>query len=170
MEKIIHGDLIDIYGVGVLITGESAVGKSETALDLVQRGHRLTADDAVLLRKINDKVVGAAPPLTRHLMEIRGIGIIDIRELYGVGALKLEQDVDLIVELEDWVADKDYTPKNETMYENILGVNIPKLTIPIKPGRNIPSILEVAASNFRLRHLGYNAMEELQRRIKEEKK
>ena len=166
MEKIVHGDLVDIFGVGVLIVGESAIGKSETALDLIQRGHRLTADDAVVLMKKDDKIVGTAPPLTRHMMEIRGIGIIDIRALYGVAALKLEQDVDLIVSLEEWSPEKDYTPKKEPEYETVFGIQIEKLTIPIRPGRNIPSILEVAASNFRLCHLGYNAMTELQKRLK----
>lgn len=168
MEKIIHGDLVDIFGVGVLITGDSAIGKSETALDLIQRGHRLTADDAVVLMKKDGKIVGTAPPLTRHLMEIRGIGIIDIRALYGVAALKLEQDVDLIVRLEEWIPDKDYGPAEEKQYETIFDINIEKLTIPIRHGRNIPSILEVAASNFRLCHLGYDAMKELKRRLKDE--
>lgn len=165
MEKLVHGDLVDIFGVGVMIVGDSAIGKSEAALDLIQRGHRLTADDAVIITLKDDKLVGTAPALTRHLMEIRGIGVINIKELYGVSALKLEQDVDLIVSLEEWDPDKDYNSMGEVIYETILGVKVPKLTIPIRPGRNIPSILEVAASNFRLTHLGYDAASELKQRL-----
>lgn len=158
-----HGVLIEIYGEGVLIMGESGVGKSETAIELVKRGHRLVADDAVEIKRVStSSLVGSSPANIRHFLELRGIGIINIRKLFGVGAVKMSTQVDLVVELEQWNPEKIYDRMGvDTEYTNILGVDVPSLTIPIKPGRNTAVIMEVAAMNNRQKKMGYNAAQEL---------
>lgn len=158
-----HGVLIEVYGEGMLITGESGVGKSETAIELVKRGHRLVADDAVEIRKVsNISLVGTSPENIRHFLELRGIGIINARRLFGIGAVKVTEKIDLIVELELWDAEKIYDRMGtDDEYISILGVNIPSVTIPVKPGRNLAVILEVAAMNNRQKKMGYNAAHEL---------
>lgn len=158
-----HGVLIEIYGEGVLIVGDSGVGKSETAIELVKRGHRLVADDAVEIRKVsNISLVGTSPDNIRHFLELRGIGIINARRLFGMGAIKVTEKIDLIVEMEIWNPDKIYDRMGvDNEYTSILGVNVPSITIPVKPGRNLAVILEVAAMNNREKKLGYNAAAEL---------
>jgi len=162
-----HGVLIEIYGEGVFITGESGVGKSETAIELVKRGHRLVADDAVEIRKVsNISLVGSSPDNIRHFLELRGIGIINARRLFGIGAVKMTEKIDLVVELEQWDSEKIYDRMGvDTEFVNILGVKIPSLTIPVKPGRNLAVILEVAAMNNRQKKMGYNAARELLNRL-----
>lgn len=165
---IVHGVLVEVYGLGVLIIGESGVGKSETALELIKRGHRLIADDVVEIRKVEDELRGQSPEVVRYFMEIRGIGILDIERLYGVGAIKREEFIDLVIELEFWDEEKEYDRLGlEEVYIELLGEKIPKLTIPVRPGRNTAMIVEVAARNARQKMLGYNAAEELSRRIRE---
>lgn len=158
-----HGVLIEIYGEGIFITGESGVGKSECAIELVKRGHRLVADDAVELRKVsNTNLVGTSPENIRHFLELRGIGIINVRRLFGMGSVKLQQEIDMIIELEPWDSAKTYDRMGvDEQYANILGVKIPSMTIPVKPGRNTAVIMEVAAMNSRQKKMGYNATEEL---------
>ena len=158
-----HGVLIEVYGEGVLIVGESGVGKSETAIELVKRGHRLVADDAVEIRKVSSiSLVGSSPDNIRHFLELRGIGIINIRRLFGIGSVKVTEKIDLIVELEPWEKDKIYDRMGlDNEFTTILGVKIPSLTIPIKPGRNLAVILEVAAMNNRQKKMGYNAAQDL---------
>ncbi len=158
-----HGVLIEIYGEGVFITGESGVGKSETAIELVKRGHRLVADDAVEIRKIsNDSLMGSSPDNIRHFLELRGIGIINARRLFGIGAVKNTEKIELVVEMELWNPEKIYDRMGvDTQYVSILGVKVPSLTIPVKPGRNLAVILEVAAMNNRQKKMGYNAATEL---------
>ena len=158
-----HGVLIEIYGEGVFITGESGVGKSETAIELVKRGHRLVADDAVEIRKVsNISLVGSSPDNIRHFLELRGIGIINSRRLFGIGAVKNTEKIELIVEMEQWNPEKIYDRMGvDTQFATILGVKIPMLTIPVKPGRNLAVILEVAAMNNRQKKMGYNAAAEL---------
>ena len=158
-----HGVLIEVYGEGVLIVGESGVGKSETAIELVKRGHRLVADDAVEIRRVSSiSLVGSSPDNIRHFLELRGIGIINIRRLFGIGSVKVTEKIDLIVELEPWERDKIYDRMGiDNEYTTILGVKIPSLTIPIKPGRNLAVILEVAAMNNRQKKMGYNAAQDL---------
>lgn len=162
-----HGVLIEIYGEGVFITGESGVGKSETAIELVKRGHRLVADDAVEIRKVsNISLVGSSPDNIRHFLELRGIGIINARRLFGIGAVKMTEKIDLVVELEQWNPEKIYDRMGvDTEYVSLLGVKIPSLTIPVKPGRNLAVILEVAAMNNRQKKMGYNAAAELLNRL-----
>lgn len=162
-----HGVLIEIYGEGVFITGESGVGKSETAIELVKCGHRLVADDAVEIRKVsNISLVGSSPDNIRHFLELRGIGIINARRLFGIGAVKMTEKIDLVVELEQWNSEKIYDRMGvDTEFVNILGVKIPSLTIPVKPGRNLAVILEVAAMNNRQKKMGYNAARELLNRL-----
>ena len=158
-----HGVLIEVYGEGMLIVGESGVGKSETAIELVKRGHRLVADDAVEIRKTSSRtLVGQSPDNIRHFLELRGIGIINTRRLFGMGAVKISEKIDLIVELEPWDSKKIYDRMGvDNEYTSILGIKIPSLTIPIKPGRNLAVILEVAAMNNRHKKMGYNAATEL---------
>ena len=158
-----HGVLIEVYGEGILIVGESGVGKSETAIELVKRGHRLVADDAVEIRKTSNRtLVGSSPDNIRHFLELRGIGIINTRRLFGMGSVKVSEKIDLIVELEPWDSTKIYDRMGvDSEYTAILGVKIPSLTIPIKPGRNLAVILEVAAMNNRQKKMGYNAASEL---------
>lgn len=162
-----HGVLIEIYGEGVFITGESGVGKSETAIELVKRGHRLVADDAVEIRKVsNISLVGSSPDNIRHFLELRGIGIINARRLFGIGAVKMTEKIDLVIELEQWNPEKIYDRMGvDTEYVTLLGVKIPSLTIPVKPGRNLAVILEVAAMNNRQKKMGYNAAAELLNRL-----
>ena len=158
-----HGVLVEVYGEGILIVGESGVGKSETAIELVKRGHRLVADDAVEIRKTSNRtLVGSSPDNIRHFLELRGIGIINTRRLFGMGAVKVSEKIDLIVELEPWDSTKIYDRMGvDNEYTTILGIKIPSLTIPIKPGRNLAVILEVAAMNNRQKKMGYNAAAEL---------
>ena len=162
-----HGVLIEIYGEGVFITGESGVGKSETAIELVKRGHRLVADDAVEIRKVsNISLVGSSPDNIRHFLELRGIGIINARRLFGIGAVKMTEKLDLVVELEQWNSEKMYDRMGvDTEFVSLLGVKVPSLTIPVKPGRNLAVILEVAAMNNRQKKMGYNAAAELLHRL-----
>ena len=164
-----HGVLVDVYGVGVLITGSSGAGKSETALELVKRGHQLVADDAVEIRRMADNtLVGECPEMIRHLMEIRGIGIIDIRAMFGVGAVALSKSIDLVIHLEQWVEGKEYDRLGlDENYITILGVRVPQQLTPVRPGRNLAIIIEVAARNHSLKRMGYNAAYELDQRMKE---
>ncbi|WP_164668122.1 HPr(Ser) kinase/phosphatase [Virgibacillus doumboii] len=163
----IHGVLVDIYGVGVLITGQSGVGKSETALELVKRGHRLVADDSVEIRQEDyDSLIGNPPPLIEHLLEIRGLGIINVMTLFGAGAVRSHKKITLIINLELWDQKKQYDRlglDEETM--KIMDVSLPKATIPVRPGRNLAVIIEVAAMNFRLKRMGVNAAEEFSERL-----
>lgn len=158
-----HGVLIEIYGEGVFITGESGVGKSETAIELVKRGHRLVADDAVEIRKVsNDTLIGSSPDNIRHFLELRGIGIINARRLFGIGAVKNRENIELIVEMEQWNPEKIYDRMGvDTQFVTLLGVKVPSLTIPVRPGRNLAVILEVAAMNNRQKKMGYNAANDL---------
>ncbi len=158
-----HGCMVDVYGVGLLITGDSGVGKSEAALELVKRGHRLVADDVVDIKRVaQDRTVGEAPAMIRHYMEIRGVGIIDIATMYGIGAVIQSKSIDMVVHLELWDGTKEYDRLGLTdEYVQILDVSIPRLTIPIRPGRNLAIVLEVAARNLRLKQGGYNAAKEL---------
>lgn len=164
----VHGVLVDIYGVGVLITGQSGVGKSETALELVKRGHRLVADDSVEIRQEDyDRLIGSSPPLIEHLLEIRGLGILNIMTLFGAGAVKNYKRISFIVNLEEWNDKKQYERlgiDEETM--KIMDVQIPRVTIPVKPGRNLAVIIEVAAMNFRLKRMGVNAAENFSEQLK----
>lgn len=167
-KKSVHGVLIEVYGLGVLLMGSSGIGKSETALDLVTRGHRLVSDDVVELTRVNRTIEGESPELTRHFMEIRGVGILDIERLYGVGSVKQSQELDLVIELEGWESGKTYDRLGfEETYTEVLGVNIPTITIPMKPGRNIAMIIEVATRNLIQKKLGYNAAIELNKRVLE---
>lgn len=165
----IHGGLLEVFGMGVLIIGKSSIGKSETALELVGRGHRLVADDAVDIRKIDNKLFGESPKNIRHFLEIRGLGILDINRLYGVGAVKISTEIDFVIELEKWNDEKEYDRLGlDDNYKKILDVEIPHINVPVKPGRNIALIVEVAARNIRQKMYGYNAAVELNRRILEE--
>ena len=162
-----HGVLIEIYGEGVMIMGESGVGKSETAVELVKRGHRLIADDAVEIRKAsNITLVGSSPDNIRHFLELRGIGIVNARQLFGIGAVKMSEKIDMVVEMEQWNPEKTYDRMGvDTHYMTILGVKVPLLNIPVKPGRNLAVILEVAAMNNRQKKMGYNAAKDLLRQL-----
>lgn len=165
----IHGGLLEVFGMGILILGKSSIGKSETALELIGCGHRLVADDAVDIRKIDNKLYGESPENIRHFLEIRGLGILDIQRLYGVGAIKKSTEIDFIIELENWKDDKEYDRLGlDDKYKTILGMELPYIVIPVKPGRNIALIVEVAARNMRQKMYGYNAAEELSKRIMEE--
>ncbi len=162
-----HGVLIEVYGEGILILGDSGVGKSETAIELVKRGHRLIADDAVEIKRVSSKtLVGSAPEIIRHFVELRGIGIIDVKRLFGMAAVKMTEKVDLIVNLEPWKEGKIYDRLGEdTEYTRILGIDVPSLTVPVRPGRNLAIIIEVAAMNDRNKRMGYNATHELTERL-----
>ena len=162
-----HGVLVEVYGEGVLLLGNSGVGKSETAIELVKRGHRLIADDSVEIKRVSSKtLVGTAPEIIRHYIELRGIGIVDVRRLFGMGSVKLTEKIDLVVHLEPWSEDVVYDRMGmETEYTSILGINVPSVTIPVKPGRNLAIIVEVAAMNNRQKKLGYNAAAELDAKI-----
>ena len=158
-----HGVLVEVYGEGLLLIGDSGIGKSETALELIKRGHRLIADDAVEVKRISrDTLVGCAPELIRYYMELRGIGVINVRHLYGMGAVKPETNIDLVVSMEPWEDGKAYDRlglTNETA--SFLGVSLPQVTIPVRPGRNLAVIMELAAMNNRQKKMGYNAAEAL---------
>ncbi len=157
-----HGVLMDISGVGILITGHSGVGKSETAMELIKRGHRLVADDSVIIKRVADSLVGTSPEMIRYFMELRGIGIINIKNMYGSGSILNEKEIELVMELENWEEGKVYDRLGEgTLYETILGVKVMKHIVPVKPGRNLSIIIEVAARNFRLKSMGYDAAQEL---------
>lgn len=163
----IHGVLVEVYGEGILIIGDSGVGKSETALEIVKRGHRLIADDLVEIRKVSDTtLLGMAPEIIRYLIEIRGVGVLDIKELYGVSSVKLQEKIDLVLKLEYWDDTKVYERfglANEST--EILGIEVPSITIPVRPGRNLAVIVEVAAINFRQKSMGYDAAEALAKRV-----
>ncbi len=156
-----HGVLVEVYGVGIFIRGSSGIGKSESALDLIKRGHRLVADDAVIIKKVmRDTLVGTSPEISRHYMEVRGIGIIDVSTLFGAGAIRKEQSIDFILNLEAWDENKNYDRLGlKDDEEEILNVVLPSVTIPVRPGRNLAMVMEVAAMNFRLKNMGYNAAE-----------
>ncbi len=165
--KTIHGVLVEVYGIGVLIIGDSGVGKSETALELIDRGHRLISDDTVKLRNISDTYLigsGENPTLAHH-MEVRGLGILNLANLFGVGSIRDKKQVQLMVHLEEWDSSKNYDRIGEEMNENILGIEIPKLVIPVKPGRNVPIIIETAARNERLKKLGYYSAKEFDQSV-----
>jgi len=163
----VHGVLVDVYGEGVLITGESGIGKSEAALELIRRGHRLVTDDAVEIRKVSDEtLVGSAPDITKHFIELRGIGIVDVKTLYGVSSVKDTQSIDLVIRLEDWDKEKEYDRLGlEEEYTEYLGIKVVCHNIPIRPGRNLAIICESAAVNHRQTKMGYNAAQELYRRV-----
>ncbi len=157
-----HGVLMDVFGSGILLTGNSGVGKSETAMELIKRGHRLVADDSVVVKRVENKLLGTAPERIRFFMELRGIGIINVKNMYGAGAVLEEKEVEFVMEMERWQRDKEYDRigglENK---EEILGVKIPKLTVPVSPGRNLAILIEVAARNYRLKGMGYDAAQEL---------
>jgi len=163
----VHGVLVDVYGEGVLITGESGIGKSEAALELVKRGHRLVSDDVVEIRKVSDDtLIGTAPDITRHLIELRGIGIVDVKMLFGVSSVRETQNIDLVIRLEEWDKDRDYDRIGlEEEYTEYLGNKVVCHSIPIRPGRNLAIICESAAVNFRQKKMGYNAAQELYSRV-----
>ena len=162
-----HGVLVEVFGEGILLLGESGVGKSETAMELVKRGHRLIADDAVEIKKVSSKsLVGSAPENIRHFIELRGIGIINASRLFGAGAVKLTEKIDLVIKMEPWDVNKVYDRMGlENQTHEILDLKIPSLTIPVKPGRNLAVIIEVAAMNNRQKKLGYNAAEDLLKKL-----
>lgn len=165
----IHGVLVDVYGEGLLITGESGIGKSEAALELVRRGHRLVADDVVEIRKINEHTLrGSAPGVLRHLIELRGIGIIDVKSLFGVECVKDSQNIDLVIRLQEWKPDQEYDRLGlHDEHMDILGKEVVCHSLPIRPGRNLAVICETAAVNHRQKKMGYNAVEELYRRMED---
>jgi HPr kinase/phosphorylase len=163
----IHGVLVDVYGVGVLIMGESGIGKSEAALELIKRGHRLVSDDVVEIRKVSDEtLVGSAPDITKHFIELRGIGIVDVKNLFGVLSVRETQNIDLVITLEDWDRDKEYDRLGlEEQHTEFLGKKVVCHQLPIRPGRNLAIIVETAAINHRQKSMGYNAAQELYRRV-----
>ena len=161
-----HGVLIEVYGEGILMLGDSGIGKSETAIELVKRGHRLIADDAVEIKKVSNKtLVGAAPELIRHYVELRGIGLVDVRRSFGMGAVKLTEKIDLVVNLELWQQGKMYERLGlDDEYEEILGLKIPSIVLPVKPGRNLAVVIEIAAMNNRQKKMGYNTAAEFNKK------
>jgi HPr kinase/phosphorylase len=170
--RVGHGVLVEVHGEGVLLLGDSGVGKSETAVELVKRGHRLVADDAVEVKRVSDKsLLGSAPDIIRHFIELRGIGIVDVKNVFGVGAVKNMEKIDLIINLEIWQDKKQYDRLGlATEYTELLGIKVPSLTIPVKPGRNLAVVIEVAAINHRQKRMGYNAAEALNERLMSEMK
>lgn len=162
-----HGVMVEVYGIGILILGDSGIGKSETAIELIKRGHRLIADDAVEIRRVSSKtLVARAPDLIRHYIELRGIGIVDIRRLFGIGSVKETEKIELVVKLEPWVEGKIYDRmglKNEMT--EIMGIEIPTVVVPVRPGRNLAVIIEIAAMNQRQKSMGYNTAEEFNKRL-----
>lgn len=162
-----HGVLVEVYGEGLLLLGDSGVGKSETAIELVKRGHRLIADDAVEIKRVSaTTLVGEAPAIIRHYVELRGIGIVDVRRLFGMGAVKNSERIDLVINLEPWVQGKMYDRLGlDSQTVEILGIEVPGITIPVKPGRNLAIILEIAAMNNRQKKMGYNTAEEFNRKL-----
>lgn len=165
----IHGVLVDVFGEGVLIMGESGIGKSEAALELIKRGHRLVTDDVVEIRKVSDDtLIGNAPDITKHFIELRGIGIIDVKALFGVESVKDTQQIDMVIKLEDWDKDKDYDRLGlQEEYTEFLGNKVVCHSLPVRPGRNLAIIVETAAVNHRQKKMGYNAAQELYRRVQE---
>ena len=165
----IHGVLVDVYGVGVLMMGESGIGKSEAALELINRGHRLVTDDVVEIRKVSDDtLVGKAPDITRHFIELRGIGIVDVKSLFGVQSVRETQTIDLVINMEEWDKNREYDRLGlKEEYTEFLGNKVVCHSIPIRPGRNLAIIVESAAVNHRQKQMGYNAAEELYRRVRE---
>ena len=165
-----HGVLVEVYGEGVLLLGDSGVGKSETAIELLKRGHRLIADDAVEIKRVSDKtLLGTAPELIRHYIELRGIGIVDVRRLFGMGSVKETERIDLVINLETWDSEKMYDRFGlDEEKVNILGIDIPAITIPVHPGRNLAVVLEIAAMNHRQKKMGYNTAEEFNKRLMEQ--
>lgn len=163
----IHGVLVEVYGVGVLIMGESGIGKSEAALELIKRGHRLVSDDVVEIRKVSDEtLVGSAPDITRHFIELRGIGIVDVKALFGVQSVRETQNIDLVITLEDWNREKEYDRMGlEEQHTEFLGNKVVCHQLPIRPGRNLAVIVETAAINHRQKKMGYNAAQELYKRV-----
>ncbi len=163
----VHGVLVDVFGEGVLITGESGIGKSEAALELIKRGHRLVSDDAVEIRKVSDDtLIGSAPDITKHFIELRGIGIVDVKTLFGVSSVKDTQSIDLVIKLEEWHKDKEYDRLGlEEEYTEYLGKQVVCHNIPIRPGRNLAVICESAAVNYRQKKMGYNAAQEFYKRV-----
>ena len=162
-----HGGFVEVYGEGILLLGDSGVGKSETAIELVKRGHRLIADDAVEIKRVSDKtLVGSAPEIIRHYVELRGIGIIDVRRIFGMGAVKETEKINLVIQLENWVEGKVYDRLGmEEEKINILGIEVPCITVPVRPGRNLAIILEIAAMNNRQKRMGYNTAEEFNKKL-----
>lgn len=157
-----HGVLMEVFGVGILLTGKSGVGKSETAMELIKRGHRLIADDNVIIKEIANELYGTAPDIIRYFMELRGIGIINVKSMYGSGSVLDEKNIQLVIQLENWQQGKEYDRIGDEMSTtSYLGIKIPKLTIPVSPGRNLAIIIEIAARNYRLKSMGYDASEEL---------
>ena len=164
-----HGVFVEVYGEGILILGDSGIGKSETAIELVKRGHRLVADDAVEIKRVSSKtLVGTAPELIRHYIELRGIGIVDVRRIFGMGSVRETERIDLVIKLEHWDPEKMYDRFGlEEEYEDLLGINIPAITVPVHPGRNLAVIIEIAAMNHRQKKMGYNTAEEFNNRLME---
>jgi HPr kinase/phosphorylase len=162
-----HGVMVEVYGIGILILGDSGIGKSETAIELIKRGHRLIADDAVEIRRVSSKtLVAKAPDLIKHYIELRGIGIVDVRSLFGIGSVKETEKIELVIKLEPWVEGKMYDRmglSNEMM--EIMGIELPSVTIPVRPGRNLAVIIEIAAMNHRQKKMGYNTAEEFNRKL-----
>ena len=165
-----HGVMVEVYGEGILILGDSGIGKSETAIELVKRGHRLIADDAVEIKRVSAKtLVGTAPDLIRYYIELRGIGIVDVRRLFGMGSVKATERIDLVINLENWDSEKTYDRFGlDDEKVNILGIDIPSITIPVHPGRNLAVVLEIAAMNHRQKKMGYNTAEEFNKRLMEQ--
>ncbi len=163
----LHGVLVEVYGEGILLLGDSGMGKSETAIELVKRGHRLIADDSVDIKRVSAKtLVGSAPEIIRHYVEMRGIGIVDIRRIFGMGAVKLSEKIDLIINIEDWEKGKVYERLGLVdTYTDILGIKIPSITVPVTPGRNLAVIIEIAAMNHRQKKMGYNTAEEFNKKL-----
>jgi len=166
-ETLVHGVLVDVYGIGILMTGSSGIGKSETALELLKRGHRMVADDAVEIRQVSeDQLVGSAPPLLQHLLEIRGLGVLNAMTLFGAGAIRTHKKIEMMVELEAWQDDRPYDRLGlDDTKRTILGVELTSLVVPVRPGRNLAIIIEVAAMNQRLKRMGYNAARELSEKL-----
>lgn len=163
----IHGGLVEVYGQGILLRGDSGIGKSETAIELIKRGHRLIADDAVEIKRVSSiTLLGSAPAIIRHFIELRGIGIVDVRRIFGIGAIKMTEKVELVINLEPWEDGKQYDRLGmDSQTTSILDIAVPSLTIPVKPGRNLAVIIEVAAMNDRQKKMGFNAAKELQERM-----
>ncbi|MDO5036964.1 MAG: HPr(Ser) kinase/phosphatase [Tissierellia bacterium] len=163
-----HGILLDVYGVGVLIRGESGIGKSETAIDLIEKGHKLISDDSVIIKRLEGRLVGTSPPITRHFMEIRGVGIVDVQRLFGIGSVMEEKEIEVLINLEHWDQNRDYDRLGiEYETEALLGVEIPRMDIPLRTGRNTAVILEIAIRNFKQKELGYNPALALNNKIME---
>ena len=162
-----HGVLVEVYGEGILLVGDSGIGKSETAIELVKRGHRLIADDAVEIKKVSAiTLVGSAPELIRHYIELRGIGIVDVCRIFGMGSVKNSEKIDLIINFENWVQGKMYDRFGlDAEYTEILGIKIPSITVPVKPGRNLAVIIEIAAMNHRQKKMGYNTAAEFEKKL-----